>query len=36
MELVCDYMRDNTLRHALNKLTRKNFFRSFPMRKDGK
>ena len=29
MELVSDYMRDNTLRHALNKLTRKKFFPEF-------
>lgn len=25
MELVSDYMRDDTLRHALNELTRKTF-----------
>ena len=29
MELVCDYMRDDTLRHALNELTRKTFFFDF-------
>lgn len=29
MELVSNYMRDDTLRHALNKLTRKTFFFDF-------
>ena len=29
MELVSDYMSDNTLRHALNELTRKTFFFDF-------
>ena len=37
MELVSNYMRDDTLRHALNVLRKKNFiFRRFPMRKDGR
>ncbi len=29
MELVCDYMRDDTLRHALNELTAKTFYFDF-------
>ena len=29
MELVSDYMREDTMRHALNELTRKTFFFDF-------
>lgn len=29
MELVSDYMRDDTMRHALNELTRKTFYFDF-------